>query len=168
MTKTRTIVSLIVILVAAAIGVSAAAGDNAEAVSSGNQLTGTWQVTVTRPPLQTLTSLQVFTDDGSMIEHANDRVGEPLTGVRQLGAPRGPALLGNERVLPFQPADGCVSRYAQDQANHPRVGGRPVVHRRRAWLHPRRGRECSGAHVGDCRRHAHGSREHSGAAVGKM
>jgi hypothetical protein len=72
MTKTKTIVSLIVILVTAAIGVSAAAGDNAEGLSSGNQLAGTWQVTVTRPPLHTLTSLQVFTGDGSMIEHASD------------------------------------------------------------------------------------------------
>jgi hypothetical protein len=72
MTKTKTLMSLIVILVAAAIGVSAAAGDNAEGVSSGNQLTGTWQVTVNRGPLPTLTSLQVFTDDGSMVEHASD------------------------------------------------------------------------------------------------
>lgn len=72
MTKTRTILSLIVILVAAAIGVSAASGDNADAVSSGNQLSGTWEVTVNRGPLPPLTSLQVFTGDGSFIEHAND------------------------------------------------------------------------------------------------
>ncbi len=40
---------------------------------SGNQLAGTWTVTVNRPaPLPPLTSLQVYTGAGSMVESGND------------------------------------------------------------------------------------------------
>lgn len=40
---------------------------------AGNQLAGTWRVTVIRPaPLSAITSLQVYTADGSVIEAAND------------------------------------------------------------------------------------------------
>jgi hypothetical protein len=52
--------------------VSARAGADSGG-SSGNQLTGTWIVTVNRPaPLPPLTSMQVYTDDGSVIENANE------------------------------------------------------------------------------------------------
>jgi hypothetical protein len=60
-----------VVAAAAAIGVASSAG--ASSVDSGNQLAGTWVVTVNRPaPLPPLTSLQVFTSDGSVIENANE------------------------------------------------------------------------------------------------
>jgi hypothetical protein len=40
---------------------------------AGNQIAGTWRVTVNRPAPQTpLISLQVFTSDGSVIENANE------------------------------------------------------------------------------------------------
>jgi len=56
----------------AAAGIAAAAGAD-PGDSSGNQLAGTWSVTVNRPaPLPPLTSLQVFTDAGSVIEMANE------------------------------------------------------------------------------------------------
>lgn len=58
--------------VAAALALgSASAG--ASSADAGNQLAGTWVVTVHRPaPLPALTSLQIFTSDGSVIEHANE------------------------------------------------------------------------------------------------
>ena len=41
--------------------------------ASGNRLAGTWVVTVNRPaPLSAITSLQVYTSTGSVIEAAND------------------------------------------------------------------------------------------------
>jgi hypothetical protein len=56
------------IMAIAAVGASADDG-----IVSGNTLAGTWRVTVNRPsPLPPLTSLQVFTKDGSVIEAAND------------------------------------------------------------------------------------------------
>jgi len=71
MTRKRTGVSLVALFATAAIaagGVSAAGED-----SAGNQLAGTWRVTVNRPaPLPPLTSLQVFTGAGSVIEDANE------------------------------------------------------------------------------------------------
>jgi hypothetical protein len=55
----------------AASGAVVAAASEGE--SAGNKLAGTWTVTVNRPaPLPPLTSLQVFTDDGSVIEMANE------------------------------------------------------------------------------------------------
>lgn len=65
--------------VAAALAVVVAAGAIAAAAgadpggSSANQLAGTWKVTVNRPaPLPPLTSLQVFTEGGSVVEIANE------------------------------------------------------------------------------------------------
>jgi hypothetical protein len=55
----------------AVVGTAASAG--ASVRDAGNQLAGTWVVTVNRPaPLPPLTSLQIFTSDGSVIEHANE------------------------------------------------------------------------------------------------
>ena len=52
-------------------GSIATAGTASE--SAGNQLAGTWSVTVNRPaPLPPLQSLQVYTGEGSMVESAND------------------------------------------------------------------------------------------------
>jgi hypothetical protein len=58
-------------------GVIATAGAESERESEreGKQLAGTWTVTVNRPaPLPPLASLQVYTDDGSMVESGNDSV----------------------------------------------------------------------------------------------
>jgi hypothetical protein len=61
-------------IAAVAVAVIMAIGSaGASAEGSGNQLAGTWRVTVIRPaPLPPLASLQVFTGDGSVIEAAND------------------------------------------------------------------------------------------------
>jgi hypothetical protein len=65
------IIVVLATAVVAAVAVSVASG--ADAQSSGNQIVGTWQATVNRPaPLPPLHSLQVFTDDGSLIEMANE------------------------------------------------------------------------------------------------
>jgi hypothetical protein len=51
----------------------AIANANTGSSSSGNQLTGTWTVTVNRPaPLPPLQSLQVYSRPGTMVESAND------------------------------------------------------------------------------------------------
>jgi hypothetical protein len=64
-------IALIALVVATGAGAIAAAGENTD--SAGNQLAGTWNVTVNRPaPLPPLASLQVFTSDGSWIEMANE------------------------------------------------------------------------------------------------
>lgn len=52
-------------------GVLATAGATSD--SAGNQLAGTWTVTVNRPPpLPPLTSLQVYTAQGSMVESGSE------------------------------------------------------------------------------------------------
>jgi hypothetical protein len=59
------------VVLIAVVGTAASAG--ASSGDAGNQLAGTWIVTVNRPaPLPPLTSLQVFTSDGSVIENANE------------------------------------------------------------------------------------------------
>jgi hypothetical protein len=58
---------------AAAVALGAEGPGDAGMVRSGNQLAGTWRVTVNRPaPQPAITSLQVYTADGSVIEAAND------------------------------------------------------------------------------------------------
>jgi hypothetical protein len=64
-------IALVALVVATGTGAIAAAGENTD--NAGNQLAGTWNVTVNRPaPLPPLASLQVFTADGSWIEMANE------------------------------------------------------------------------------------------------
>ena len=64
----------LVVLAAVASGAIASAG--ASSGDAGNQLAGTWVATISRPaPLPPLTSLQVFTSDGSVIENANEPPG---------------------------------------------------------------------------------------------
>jgi len=74
MTKRTAVAGIVAVLATATVAVSAgfeSAGAAGE--SSGNQLIGTWQVAVNRPaPLPPLQSLQVFTDEGSVIEMANE------------------------------------------------------------------------------------------------
>jgi hypothetical protein len=75
MTRTRKLACAIASVVAMTIVASGAIATTGAASTndSGNQLVGTWSVKVSRPaPLPPLTSLQVFTDDGSVIEDANE------------------------------------------------------------------------------------------------
>jgi hypothetical protein len=70
-TKLRAAVASVVAATAVAGGAIATAGAASE--SSGNQLPGTWSVTVNRPaPMPPLASLQVYTGKGSMVESGND------------------------------------------------------------------------------------------------
>ena len=68
----KSLVSLIALVVATTIvGTAATAG--ARQGHPDHHLAGTWVVTVNRPaPLPPLTSLQVFTSDGSVVENANE------------------------------------------------------------------------------------------------
>jgi hypothetical protein len=69
---------------AGGLSLQAAAGVSADVQSSGNQLAGTWEVTVNRPaPLPPLRSLQVITDDGGMVETSNE---PPTTRSAQHGS----------------------------------------------------------------------------------
>jgi hypothetical protein len=95
-------------------GVFATAGAKSEREGKGKQLAGTWTVTVNRPaPLPPLASLQVYTDDGSMVESGNDsasrspqyasweRVGRreyAATGVFFRFDPQTGAFLGKQKI----------------------------------------------------------------------
>jgi hypothetical protein len=71
---TLALVAIVIVLAAGAAIVPAGTASNQGA--SGNQLAGTWVATVNRPaPLPPITSLQVYTDDGSFVEMANDSSG---------------------------------------------------------------------------------------------
>jgi hypothetical protein len=83
MTRKKAIAALalvaLVILVAAGAAI-APAGTASNQQSSGNQLAGTWVATVNRPaPLPPITSLQVYTDEGGLVEWANDASGAART-----------------------------------------------------------------------------------------
>lgn len=80
------------------------AGVGAGSDGAGNSIAGTWSVTVNRPaPLPPLTSLQVFTSDGSWIEMANE---DPATRTSQFGS--------WERIDGrLYAASGVIFRYAQ-------------------------------------------------------
>jgi hypothetical protein len=67
-------VALVIVIAAGAAIVPAGTASNQQ--SSGNQLAGTWVATVIRPaPLPPLTSLHVYTDDGSFVESGSDASG---------------------------------------------------------------------------------------------
>jgi hypothetical protein len=68
----RTLLGAIaLVMLTIAVGAVTSAGANTG--DAGNELAGTWNVTVNRPaPLPPLASLQVFTSDGSWIEMANE------------------------------------------------------------------------------------------------
>lgn len=68
------LVALVIMVAAGAAIVPAGTASNQQ--SSGNQLAGTWVATVNRPaPLPPLTSLQIYTDDGSFVEWGSDGSG---------------------------------------------------------------------------------------------
>jgi hypothetical protein len=70
--KGKSLMSAFALVVLTAV-IATAAPVGASSGDAGNQLAGTWIVTVNRPaPLPPLTSLQIFTSDGSVIEHANE------------------------------------------------------------------------------------------------
>jgi hypothetical protein len=71
--KRKLIVALAAGVAAVAVAVGAIGTADATSGGSGNRLAGTWSVTLDRPaPLPPLTSLQVYTRPGSMVESAND------------------------------------------------------------------------------------------------
>ena len=76
MTKVRTLLATAVLMLLAALFGAGATATSAIAdtpTKSGNQLTGTWTVTVNRPaPLPPLKSVQVYTSSGSFIEMSNE------------------------------------------------------------------------------------------------
>jgi hypothetical protein len=75
---TLALVALVIVVAAGAAVVPAGTASNQQ--SSGNQLAGTWIATVNRPaPLPPVTSLQVYTDDGSFVEWGNDSSGAERT-----------------------------------------------------------------------------------------
>ena len=79
MSSKRVIAALAVVaavIVVAAGAASAPAGSASNRHASGNRLAGTWIGTVIRPtPLPPVTSLQVYTGDGSVIEWGDDASG---------------------------------------------------------------------------------------------
>ncbi len=72
--KTKLVAALASACAAAgAIGGGTIATAGTAHTNSGNQLAGTWTVTVNRPaPLPPITSLRVYTGAGSMVESGND------------------------------------------------------------------------------------------------
>ena len=72
-TKLRAAIATALAVIVVGGGVIATAGANSQ--SAGNQLAGTWPATVIRPaPLPPVTSLQVYTDRGSMVESGSDSI----------------------------------------------------------------------------------------------
>ena len=70
-TKLSAAIATVVTVAAVGGGVIGTAGATSE--SAGNQLAGTWTVTVNRPPpLPAVSSLQAYTAQGSMVESGND------------------------------------------------------------------------------------------------
>jgi hypothetical protein len=100
-------IASVVAAIAVAGGTIATAGAASE--SSGNQLAGTWVVTVNRPaPLPPLTSLQVYTGKGSMVESANDSLSRtPQYASWERVAGREYAATG--LMLRFDPQTGAFS-----------------------------------------------------------
>jgi hypothetical protein len=71
--KTKLIAALASGVVAVCVAGGAIATADTASDRSGNQLAGTWSVTVNRPaPLPPLASLRVYTGAGSMVESGND------------------------------------------------------------------------------------------------
>ena len=73
-TKLRAAIAAVFAVIAVGGGVLATPGATSKtSKSAGNQLAGTWTVTVSRPaPLPPVFSLQVYTARGSMVESGND------------------------------------------------------------------------------------------------
>ena len=107
MTRKRSLLGAIALLfVFAAVGAVASAG--ASSGDAGNEIAGTWNVTLHRPaPLPPLVSLQVFTSDGSWIEAASEA---PATRTPQFGSWEridGRLYAASGTILRFDPATGA-------------------------------------------------------------
>jgi hypothetical protein len=73
LTRTRKLIAALVAVIAAVVVTGGVIATAAASSRSGNQLAGTWTVTLDRPaPLPPLASLQVYTGEGSMVESGND------------------------------------------------------------------------------------------------
>ncbi len=100
--------AMALIVVVVATGAIASAG--ASPTEAGNQLAGTWNVTVNRPaPLPPLASLQVFTADGSWIETANE---SPAARTAQFGSwerIHGRLYAASGTIFRFDPAGAHVA-----------------------------------------------------------
>jgi len=69
----RSLLGTAAAVAAAALAIGAVSSAGASSGDSGNQLAGTWSVTVNRPaPLPPVASLRVYTDSGSLVESGND------------------------------------------------------------------------------------------------
>lgn len=88
--KTVATLALVALFILVAVGAAIVpAGTASNQHSSGNRLAGTWVATVIRPaPLPPVTSLQVYTKSGSVVEYGND----------SSGAARSPQLGAWERI----------------------------------------------------------------------
>jgi hypothetical protein len=105
--KTKLVAALASACAAAAIAGSTIATAGAAHTNSGNQLAGTWTVAVNRPaPLPPITSLQVYTGAGSMVESGNDTASRsPQYGSWERTEGRGYAYTGV--FFRFDPATGA-------------------------------------------------------------
>lgn len=73
MTRKRKLLAALAAVIAAVVVTGGVIATAAASSRSGNQLAGTWTVTLNRPaPLPPLASLQVYTGEGSMVESGND------------------------------------------------------------------------------------------------
>jgi hypothetical protein len=88
--------------------VGGAASARPSSDGSGNQLAGTWVVTVNRPaPAPSLTSLQLFTADGSVIEHANEAPASRTDSYGSWERVEGRLYRASALMFRFNPATGA-------------------------------------------------------------
>jgi hypothetical protein len=112
MSKKRAIAALALVALVIMVAAGAAivpAGTASNQQSSGNQLAGTWVATVNLPaPLPPLTSLHVYTDDGSFVESGSDSSGaarSPQFGTwERIG---GRLYAGSGTLFRFNPVTGA-------------------------------------------------------------
>ena len=106
MTTKRTLLGLFASAMLAAVLWTASAG--AGTGDSGNELAGTWTVTVNRPaPLPPLQSLQVFTSDGSLYETANEAPASRTIQVGSWERVGGRLYAATAMFFRFNPATGA-------------------------------------------------------------
>jgi hypothetical protein len=98
------VVALIVVVAMIAAGAISAAASS----DSGNQLAGTWSVTVVRPaPLPPVVSLQMFSSDGTVLDTSND---SPATRTVSFGSwerVEGHVYAASAVFLRFDPQTGA-------------------------------------------------------------
>jgi hypothetical protein len=107
LTRTRKLTAAFVAVIAAVVVTGGVIATAAASSRSSNQLAGTWTVTLNRPaPMPPLSSLQVYTDTGSMVESGNDSASRsPQYGSWQRVAGRQYAAIG--LFFRFDPKTGA-------------------------------------------------------------